>query len=84
MSDSSRRKRFHEDILALDAFDVTIEELERRLESAPLQMGHLLRQGAPRVPGSGAGPCGCLGTLCMCDGHDCLEVCDVHCLVHYV
>jgi len=48
-----------------------LEELEQRLETAPLH-------------GIGSEPCGCLGPLCQCDGQHCIAVCESKCLVHYV
>jgi hypothetical protein len=58
-----------------------MEELEPRLEAAFIQS---LNAGAFLAQTSPGEPCGCLGTLCLCDGQNCAGVCDSHCLVHYV
>ena len=50
---------------------LSVEELEQRLETSIARMIH-------------AEPCNCLGALCHCDGQDCVGVCEVHCLIHYV
>jgi len=55
-----------------------LEELETRLEAG------LLAPGAPpEVWARGGDACGCLGVLCLCDGHDCSGVCLGHCVLDY-
>lgn len=58
-------------MIALKSFSFSIEELERRLETALL---HTVYHGS----------CDCLGTLCQCDGEHCTGICESHCLIHYV
>ena len=62
----------------------SLEELEARLEKSflPLEFAGPPRNPVPFSPVSE--PCGCLGALCACDGHDCAGVCEEHCLVNYV
>jgi len=50
---------------------LSVEELERRLETSLAQIMH-------------AEPCNCPDALCQCDGLDCLGVCETYCLIHYV
>lgn len=58
-----------------------LETLEERLEA-----GLVLLQmpGDPTASGHGPGAlCGCLGTLCHCDGLDCVGICERHCVLDY-
>jgi hypothetical protein len=62
-----------------------LEKLEARLE-----VGFLIPRFPHKSPGTslipsdlGENPCGCLGTLCHCDGHDCVGICDCHCVLDY-
>jgi len=61
-----------------------VEELEDRLEQGLLAFGSDGPTGNPSSIPPWLEPCGCLGTLCACDGHDCAGVCAQHCLPNYV
>ncbi len=50
---------------------LSIEEMEHRLEASRMQLLH------PE-------PSDCPGTVCQCDGQDCMGVCEAYCLIHYV
>ncbi len=56
--------------ISLNPSLLSVEELEHRMETA-------------LIHGSHSAVCNCLGTLCQCDGWDCVEVCASHCLIHY-
>ena len=57
--------------ISLQQPSLSLEELEQRLETSLIHMIH-------------SEPCGCLGALCLCDGQDCIGVCESYCLIHYV
>lgn len=64
-----------------------LEALETRLESGlvfpHVPFGPLAGPGAlGGLPGS-ENLCGCLGTLCLCDGWDCAGICQGHCVLDY-
>lgn len=63
--------RITEGMVSLRRHGLSLEELERRLESS--------LAGGP-APNPSDGP----GAPCQCDGQDCLAVCESHCLIHYV
>ena len=71
-------------ITSLKPSCLSIEELEQRLETALMPADWApSEKGDPNVrvnPES----CGCLGLLCLCDGQDCVRVCESHCLIHYI
>ena len=71
-------------IMSLNPPCLSIEELEHRLETALLRPGWApSEQGDPAVR-INSESCGCLGMLCLCDGQDCVGVCESHCLIHYL
>jgi hypothetical protein len=72
------------EMLTLSDVVPSMEALEQRLEFVLLH--DLVDEqiiDASHIKTSPDG-CGCLGTLCQCDGQDCLGICETHCLIHYV
>ena len=61
-----------------------LEALETRLEAGFLMPNFPhASSGHPVVPSCDEDTCGCRGTLCNCDGHDCVGICDLHCVLDY-
>jgi hypothetical protein len=70
-------------ILSLKPSCLSIEELEQRLETTLLRPGWAASQKGEAVRVNSES-CGCLDNLCLCDGQDCVGVCESHCLIHYL
>jgi len=64
-----------------------LETLETRLEAG--LAWPLFPEFPHAAPGQGPlprvleDPCGCWGTLCLCDGQDCAGICLRHCVLDY-
>ena len=69
----------------LDATVYRIVDLQGdRLEAGHLFPRVLAREaGCPAFSGETGEPCACQGTLCQCDGQDCVGMCELHCIVDY-
>jgi len=78
-----RRNGKSVDVHTLRVGGDVLRELEERLETSFIRFD---LSGWLSGPLSAAEdePCGCVGTLCNCDGQDCLGVCAAHCLLNYV
>lgn len=72
------------EIIHLTPETMAVDELEERIETALIPFPEVGATGRFFPNRSSSGPCDCFSTLCQCDGHDCVGVCAVHCMVHYV
>jgi hypothetical protein len=70
-------------IMSLKPSCLSIEELEHRLETALLRPGRAPSEIVEALRFNWES-CGCLDILCLCDGQDCVGVCESHCLIHYL
>jgi len=77
--ESSRPEMKH-----LTSENMDMDELEERIETSLIPFPEAGACGRLFPAQSCSELCGCLSTLCQCDGHDCVGVCDVHCIIHYV
>ncbi len=66
-------------VVPIDDALLSLEELEQRLEAALSRLPGVSPSGAEfETPALSA------GLPCLCDGRECVVVCDLHCLVHYL
>jgi hypothetical protein len=72
------------EIMSLRPSCLSIEELEQRLKTTQLRPGWAASEKGDLAVRVNSESCGCLGMLCLCDGQDCVVVCESHCLIHYV
>jgi hypothetical protein len=78
------REGTQRDLLPIRSSHLCMEALEKRLEASFLLPKTLSpAMGCSLLFADPEETCGCLGTLCQCDGQDCTGVCGLHCIVDY-